>query len=110
MFTSNKARKDVIYKAILRFFKRSYEKEFRSTKDHLKRKRHHSKKVNLSEDEVRSFSECEIGQEPSQNMVNTFIAILDTKTVYDELRGVYKNFRGTFEKALEKFNSKILSE
>lgn len=54
-FTKLGARKDVIYKAILRFFKRSYEKEFRSTGHHLKLKRHHTKKAKFTVEEVVRF-------------------------------------------------------
>ena len=54
-FTKKGARKDVIYKAILRFVKRSYEKEFRSTSYHLKLKKHHSKKARFTIEEVVNF-------------------------------------------------------
>ena len=109
-FTESHARKDVIYKAILRFLKRHLEARFRSSESENKSKNNHSKKPKLSLERVKKFLWREFEEEPSDDLASIFIAVIDTNSYYSNLSRNYEEFRETFSKVISKFNAKLLSK
>jgi len=109
-FTEAHARKDVIYKAILRFLKRQLEARFRSSEYEAKNKNNHSKKPRLSLERVKKFLRREFEEEPSDSLASIFIAVIDTNSYYSNLNRNYEEFRETFTKVISKFNAKLLSK
>mmetsp|Transcript_16887 Transcript_16887/g.18835 ORF Transcript_16887/g.18835 Transcript_16887/m.18835 type:complete len:210 (+) Transcript_16887:10-639(+) len=109
-FTNSHARKDVIYKAIFRFLKRSLDAQFRSSEYHLKCKKNHSRKSRITIKEVKSFLSKDSNQEPSDDLAAVFIALIDTNTNYFNMDRNFEEFRSVLSKVISKFNSKLLSK
>lgn len=104
-FTSMNSRKDVVYKALLRYMKRNYEERFRAS--HPSPKVVKSKPTN-SVSQVKLFLSKTL-EEVDDKLAYIFISMIDSRREHKRYGASSEVFRKNFTKCLLSFNFKNLS-
>ena len=106
-FTLVNARKDVIYKAVIRFFKRTCQLEFKELLDGELKNNYEDNK-----EKAKVYLQEKLGLEPSEELIQTLLILVGVKT--SKTKSVPKNpsldkFKSQLRLTMERFNVKKLS-
>ncbi|CAI2383399.1 unnamed protein product [Moneuplotes crassus] len=105
-YTNTNSRKDVVYKAILRFMKRRFEENFRTSQ--LSSPCYSGKTTNSAREVMKYLSQS--GEAAEDKLAHIFISIIDPRREHKRYGSSCESFRKEFNSCLSRFNFKHLLE